>query len=137
MLPKPVRSRLFRLPGLADVGVRDRRLLAKSSTPMTYHPTSVIVDPDVPDHRLRIVLDGRVRLHRGDEPIGEVGSGTLLGLQSPDPTSHLRAVALTPVRSVVVPSPVLQVVAQRNGSVAYWLQRDSDLVGRIEFSREA
>ena len=126
MLSRQVRSRLFTLPGLADVGVRDRRLLSRSATPMSYTPGSTLVDPDVPDVRLRIVLDGLVTVAVDDEPIGEVGHGSLLGLPQVGSTP-IRATARTDVRTVLLAVPVLRVVAQRNDTVAFWMQRDADL----------
>lgn len=128
MLSRQVRSRLFTLPGLTDVGVRDRRLLSRSGTPMTYLSGATLVDPAVPDVRLRIVLDGLVRIDVDGESVGDVGAGSLLGLPQSTQAS-ITAVARTDVRTVVLAIPVLRVVAQRDDTVAFWMQRDSDIAG--------
>ncbi len=137
MLPKQVRRRLFRLPGLTDLGVRDKRLLTRSCTPLTYWPGAVLVDSTVADLRVRIVLDGIVELRRDDERLGQVGKGTMLGLARTDTNNDVDAVALSQVRTVLVATPVLQVIAQRSGSLAYWLERDRELAQRIAARREA
>ena len=142
VLPKPVRYRLFRLPGLSDLGVRYRRLLARSSTPMTYTPESTIVESGMTDLRIRMVLDGIVELRAGDRVAGQVGKGTLLGVSSSvgknEPRgSEFTAVALTMVRTVVVAAPVLYVISQRSSSLAYWLERDSELAERVNQQRWA
>lgn len=95
---------------------------------MTYLSGATLVDPAVPDVRLRIVLDGLVRIDVDGEPVGDVGAGSLLGLPQSTQAS-ITAVARTDVRTVVLAIPVLRVVAQRDDTVAFWMQRDSDIAG--------
>jgi CRP-like cAMP-binding protein len=48
----------------------------------SHEPGDVLHDPEAPDARLSVVVDGQVRLHRGGTVTGEIGRGGAFGLMA-------------------------------------------------------
>ena len=128
MLPKPVRSNLFGLPGFAGLSARDKRAISRAAHAMAFVEHTTMVVQGTVDRRVLVVLDGVVELVVDDILVGHGGRGTLLG--DIDPQSNrvpATAIAVTQVRTVQVPSLVMRSLAERSSTVSYWLQRDTEV----------
>ncbi|MCP4959363.1 MAG: cyclic nucleotide-binding domain-containing protein [Actinomycetia bacterium] len=127
MLPKPVRSNVFRLPGFSELSARDRRLIIRSSHAMAFVEGTMIIEQGHVDRRVLIVLDGVVELFVDDATVGHAGRGTLLGaIVAGSARVSATAVAVTNVRTVQMPSLLMRSLADRSSTVAYWLARDAE-----------
>lgn len=126
MLPKPMRSTVFGLPGFSGLSGRDRRVISRSAHAMAFVEETTIVEQGVVDRRVLIILDGVVELFVDGKSIGHGGRGTLIGDIDPDSNRvPATAVAATQVRTVQLPSLVMKSLAERSSTVSYWLERDS------------
>ncbi len=127
MLPKPVRSSVFRLPGFSELSATERRMVVRSSHAMAFVEGTKIVEQGQVDRRVLIVLDGVVELFVDDDSAGHAGRGTLLGdIDAESTRVATTAVAVTNVRTVQMPSLLMRSLADRSSTVAYWLERDAE-----------
>lgn len=110
--PLPVVARvaaLHRVDLFAGIPGRVLVAVAEASDEMLVDAGSTIIEEGAVEDHLFVVVDGRVRVHRGGSTLVELGSGAIVGelaVLVPEPRSAT-VTALEPTHLLTVRKPVL------------------------------